>query len=101
MLLCGAREGQGWRFRCIAAGRIRALPPERRTPIRHGSESCRNAPDRSPALQSRLRCRGQWPDAPLAPPPPPPPPPGGGGGGRGCFVFFLGVVFFILLQRRV
>ena len=33
------------------AGTTGALPPERRTPIRHGAESCRNAPDRSPALQ--------------------------------------------------
>ena len=38
-----------------------ALPPERRNPIRHASESYRNAPDRSPALQRRLRCRSSAP----------------------------------------
>src|SRR5206468_12345410 len=87
------------RFR-HSKGRIRAPPPERRTPIRHGSESCRNAPDRSPALQSRLRCRGQWPDAPLAPPPPPPPPPRGGGGRRGSSSSPPGFLFFFLKTKK-
>src|SRR5437867_12810625 len=98
MLLCGAREGQGWRFRCIALGGIRALPPERRTPIRHGSESCRNAPDRSPALQSRLRCRGQWPDAPLAPSPPPSPPIGERE--RICVHLCPSVVFVVVIKAN-